>query len=177
MQTINTNNKQKGMNMLCVGLFGTCGGSKWRDSFKSRYDELKIAHFDPNKADWKPEDAVVEAKHLAEDDVILFPITNETYATGSLAETGFSILQAIRLDDRRDFVIMIQQDLVPELDNPVARKESLRARALVQQHLKKLRLKNVYVVDTLDEMFEVSVQLYEAARIHEPLGKFNPHNK
>lgn len=163
--------------MLCIGLFGTCGGSKWRDSFKNRYDDLKIAYFDPNKPDWKETDAIVEAQHLATDDVILFPVTKETYGTGSLAETGFSILQAIRLDDRRDFVIMIEQNLVPELDNQLARKESLRARALVQQHLKKLRFKNVYVVDTLDEMFEVSVQLYKAASIHEPLGKFNPHNK
>lgn len=31
--------------------------------------------------------------HIAEDSVILFPVTNETYAAGSLSETGFSILR------------------------------------------------------------------------------------
>jgi hypothetical protein len=163
--------------MLCVGLFGTCGGSKWRDDFIAKYTERGINFFNPNKPDWRPEDAVIEAEHLAEDDVILFPVTKETYGTGSLAETGFSILQAIRLDDRRDFIIMIEQDLAPELNDAVARKESLRARAIVQQHLKKLRLKNVYVVDTLEEMYAISVGLYSAAKIREPLARFNPHNK
>lgn len=161
--------------MLCIGLFGTCGNSKWRDSFMAKYNELGINYFNPNKPDWKPDDAVIEAQHLADDDVILFPVTAETYGTGSLAETGFSILQAIRLDDRRDFVIMIEQSLVPELDNLVARQESLRARAIVQQHLKKLRLRNVFVVDTLEEMFDISIQLYKAAQLKEPLAKYNPH--
>lgn len=162
--------------MLCVGLFGTCGGSKWRDDFIAKYTEAGIKFFNPNKPDWKPENAEVEAQNLAEDDVILFPVTKETYGTGSLAETGFSILQAIRLDDRRDFIIMIEQELAPELDNAVARKESLRARALVKQHLKKLRLRNVYVVDTLEEMYAISLELYKAAALREPLAKFNPHN-
>lgn len=163
--------------MLCVGLFGTCGGSKWRDDFMAKYSAQGINFFNPNKSDWKPEDAVEEAKHLADDDVILFPVTKETYGTGSLAETGFSILQAIRLDDRRDFIIMIDQSLAPELDNEVARKESLRARAIVQQHLKKLRLRNVYVVDTLEEMYSISIDLYKAAGMREPLAKYNPHNR
>ena len=149
--------------MLCVGLFGTCGGSKWRDSFMEKYKQEGIPFFNPQVNDWKPEDAVVEAKHLAEDAVILFPITSETYGTGSLAETGFSILNAIRLDDRRDFVIYIDMTLAPDLDNAVARKESLRARALVREHLKKLRLSNLYLVDSLSEMFEVSLALYRAA--------------
>lgn len=163
--------------MLTIGLFGTCGNSKWREPFKAKYTALGVNFFDPNKPDWKPEDAVEEARHLAEDDVILFPVTNETYATGSLSEVGFSILQAIRLDDRRDFVVLISQDLDPSLNDPVARKESLRARALVMQHLKKLRLKNLYVVDTLEEMLEVSIKLYEAAEIHAPLATYNPHHR
>jgi len=162
--------------MLNIGMFGTCGGSKWREPFKARYEELGISFFDPNKENWQESDAVKEAQHLAEDDVILFPITKETYGTGSLAEVGFSILQAIRLDDRRDFVVMIEQELIPELDNPTARKESLRARALVMQHLKKLRLKNIYVVDNLADMLDVSIKLFEAAKLRAPLAVYNPHN-
>lgn len=118
--------------MLTVGLFGTCGGSKWRDPFKARYEELGIKYFDPNKEDWKPEDAEEEAQHLVEDEVILFPVTGETYGSGSLSEVGFSILQAIRLDDRRDFVILIESELDEALSDETARKESLRARALVK---------------------------------------------
>jgi hypothetical protein len=118
----------------------------------------------------------VEAEHLANDEIILFPVTSETYGTGSLTEVGFSILQAIRLDDRRDFVIMIEMRLDDALDNADTRKESLRARALVLQHLKKLRLKNLYVVETLEDMLEVSLQLYQAAVLRAPLARFNPQS-
>ncbi len=165
--------------MLCIGLFGTCGGSEWRESFMADYDLDKIPYFNPQVDDWKPELADIEAEHLADDEIILFPITSETYATGSLAETGFSILQAIRLDDRRDFVIMIDKDLDQELkdENPGMAKESLRARALVLQHLKKLRLSNLYVVDNLDQMLEVSLKLYTARQLTSGLKQFNPHRK
>jgi len=160
---------------VCIGLFGTCGSSNWRDSFIENYKMMGVNYFNPNKADWKPEDAEIEAEHLATDQVILFPITSETYATGSLAEVGFSILNAIKLDDRRSFVVMIEQHLDPSLDNPVAAKESLRARALVKQHLKKLRLSNLYVVENLSQMFDVALQLHQAACITEPLKRFNAH--
>lgn len=162
--------------MLCVGLFGTCGGSKWRAQFIERYAQEGISFFNPQVEDWKPEYAVQEAEHLANDTVILFPVTSETYGTGSLAETGFSIVNALRLDDRRDFVIMIEQKLDDGLSNAEARKDSLRARALVKQHLKKLRLSNLYVVESLEEMLEVSITLYRAAEMREPLRKFNPHS-
>lgn len=162
--------------MLVVGLFGTCGGSKWRNPFMKKYEELGITCYNPQVEDWKPELAEVEAQHLAEDKVILFPVTNETYATGSLSEVGFSILNAIKLDDRRNFVVMIQKDLLPELDDPIARKESLRARALVYEHLRALRLSNLYVVETLEEMLDISIALYNAAAITFPLERFNPHN-
>lgn len=163
--------------MPTIGLFGTCGGSTWRNPFMERFQEKGIPFFNPQVDDWKPEDAINEARHLAEDPIILFPVTNETYGTGSLAETGFSIVQAIRLEDRRDFVIMVSKDLAEGLDNPVARKESLRARALVNEHLRKLRLPNVYLVDSLDEMLDISLRLYPAAALREELAIFNPHNK
>lgn len=102
-----------------------------------RYGELGIQFFNPQVEDWKPEDAEAEADHLAEDAIILFPITGETYGTGSLAETGFSALQAIKLNRHRDFVVMIERELDPALNDPAARKESLRSRALVRKHLEK----------------------------------------
>lgn len=169
--------EKKDSAVVTVGLFGTCGGSKWRVPFKERYTKEGITFFDPQVDNWEPEMATVEADHLAEDEIILFPVTGETYGTGSLAETGFSILQAIRLDDRRDFVIMVEQQLNEILDNLVARKESLRARALVKKHLEKLRLSNLFLVDTLTQMLEVSVQLYRAAVIKKSLLGFNPHRK
>lgn len=161
--------------MLCVGLFGTCGGSKWREPFMARYAQEGIAYFNPQVDDWQPENAVTEANHLAHDQIILFPVTSETYGIGSLAETDFSILNAIRLDDRRDFVILIDPDLDATLDNPALRQESLRARRLVTAHLHQLRLANLYLVESLDDMLAVSVALFRAATLREPLKKFNPH--
>jgi len=151
---------------LCIGLFGTCGKSTWRQPFMEVYKEKGIEFFNPQVDDWKPELAVIEAEHLANDSIILFPVTNETYATGSLAETGFSILNAIKLESRRDFVIMIDQTLTPDLvkDNPVAAKESIRARALVQQHLLKLNFDNVYIVSTFSSMMDVSLKLWEVSK-------------
>lgn len=162
--------------MLTVGLFGTCGKSRWREAFIKKYQEESIPFFNPQVEAWTAENALLEAEHLANDEIIVFPITSETYGTGSLSEVGFSILQAIKLDERRDFVIMIEQKLDDNLSDLVARKESLRARALVSQHLKKLHLKNIYVVSSLEEMLSVSIQLYRAAQIRSPLSRFNPHN-
>lgn len=165
------------MSIVTVGMFGTCGTSTWRKAFIERYQKEGIEFFNPQVDDWNEAFAVEEARHLAEDAVILFPITSETYACGSLAESGFSIAQALRLDDRRDVIVMIDQKLDENLDDAVARKESLRARSLVKQHLKKQRLQNVYVVDTLEEMLEVSITLYKIAKEREPLSRFNAHNK
>lgn len=180
--------------MLCVGLFGTCGGSRWREeNIIPYYDELGIKWYNPQVDDWDPSMAEEEAEHLANDAIILFPVTSETYAFGSLAETGFSMLNAIGLDDRREFVIYIAQS-IDEIDpkgnklddrfledgseNHASKaKDSMRTRALVKQHLKKLRLPNVYIVDSLEEMREVSIQLWEATKIRYPLRKLNPHRK
>jgi len=155
----------------CIGLFGTCGKSTWRKPFIDTYKQSSITYFNPQVDDWKPENAIEEASHLAEDSIILFPITSESYGTGSLAETGFSILNAIKLEDRRDIVIFIDQKLDDELvkDNPLAAKESLRARALVKQHLKKLNLSNLYYVESLDAMLKLSVELYHIAVAKEKL--------
>ena len=160
---------------LCIGLFGTCGGSTWRNGFIEKYNELGINFFNPQKDGWTPEDAEVEAEHLADDSLILFPVLSETYGLGSLAETGFSVAQAMRLDDRRDFVILVDPKPSDELaSNAALYKESTRNRALVKAHLKKLNLPNVYVVDTLDEMLDVSVALYKASESTWKYRKFNP---
>lgn len=163
------------MNKNCIGLFGTCGSSTWRNEFMKKFVERGIEFFNPQVPDWKPEFAEVEAEHLASDQIILFPVTDETYATGSLAESGFSILNAIKLDDRRDFVIMISPDLKQSLkdENPTAAKESLRARALVKQHLKKCNFSNLYVVENLEQMLEVSITLWESHQVRNKVREFS----
>jgi hypothetical protein len=158
-----------------VGLFGTCGKSLWRDDFISMYESEGIVYYNPKVDDWQPEMAQLEADHLANDSVILFPVTSEEYSIGSLSEVGFSVLNAIRLDDRRDFVIMIDQKLDADLTDKAMCKASLTARALVHQHVLKMRLSNLYVVDNLTDMLKVSVALYKSNEIRESVSKFIVH--
>ena len=162
-----------------IGLFGTCGRSTWRDDFISIYESEELEFYNPLKVDWNPEDVVEEAKHLAEDEIILFPITSETYGLGSLAEVGFSILNAIRIDNSRFFVILIDDDVIEELknENPALAKESKRNRALVKNHLSKLLLSNLYIVDNMEDLLQCSIVLYQAAIAKNLVSKFNPHAK
>ncbi|MFM9500521.1 hypothetical protein ACKI1Q_44055, partial [Streptomyces galilaeus] len=78
-----------------------------------------------------------------------------------------------------DFVLYIENDLVDDLkpaedekDTPKAAlyKESLRARRLVLAHMKKLRLGNVYIAESLDQMKEISKVLYSAAQTKETIA-------
>jgi len=161
--------------MLCIGLFGTCGNSEWRNSFIEQYEKKDIKYFNPQVKDWNPELAEIEAQHLVDDDIILFPVTNETSGLGSLAETGYSIMQAINTNVNRSVVIMIDKDVSENLhqSDPTVAKESVRARALVRAHLSKIKRGNIYIVDSLKDMFEISLQLYEA---HSILEKINKHS-
>jgi hypothetical protein len=148
-----------------IGLFGTCGTSTWRDPFIARYQQNGINYFNPKVESWTPECADIEKRHLKSDQIILFPVTGETYGTGSLGETGFSALSvvlSIMERPNRYVVIMIEKDMDPKLkdENPVAWKESVRARKLVLAHLSELKHPNVFVVDSFDQMMELSLELY-----------------
>ena len=100
------------MDYLTIGLFGTCGKTIWRKRFVEIYDGLGINYFNPQVEEWTPDSAELEAEHLANDKIVLFPITHETYGIGSLTELGFGILNSIKLENRRDFVILIEDTLM-----------------------------------------------------------------
>ena len=153
------------MNNVCIGLFGTCGSSTWRKDFITVYEPKGINFYNPQVVEWKPEDAAIEAEHLVNDDIVLFPVTAETYGTGSLAETGFSIMRAVRSAENR-FVVVFVDPKVDEVlvgENPATAKESMRSRALVLAHLKKVNHPNVFLVNSLADMLELSVKLYGVA--------------
>lgn len=148
-------------------MFGTCGDSTFRqDLFIPEYDRLDVTYFNPQVDDWRPELADIEADHLAYDMVQTWPVLSSTYGTGSLAETGFSIASSLRTESPLPkFVLpMIEQDLDPDLDDEVARTESLRSRRLVAAHLEKSPSPNVFIVDSLEEMLEKSIILYGVAQ-------------
>jgi hypothetical protein len=159
----------------CIGLFGTCGGSSWRTPFMTAYDQRGYCYFNPQVEEWDPSCAEIEAKHLADDELILFPVTAETYGLGSLGEIGFSVMSAIKLDDRRDLVVLIEAKPDESLKDDPRFIESVKMRALIKQHLRKLRLTNVYLVETMGEMLELSLVLYDNALRVKPYKKFNPH--
>jgi hypothetical protein len=175
---MNTSSKTSLSESLTIGLFGTCGSSTFRKNWIKQYIGMGIDFYNPQKGvgEWKEEDAKEEAHHLANDGIILFPVTSEEYSLGSLSEIGFSILNAIRLDERRDFVVYISDTLDDHLNDPTLRKESLKARALVGQHLLKLRLSNLYIVNSLNQMFAISLELHKIAQVRSLLSKFRPRN-
>lgn len=146
---------------ITIGLFGTCGKSTWREPFIKKYTDLGISYFNPQVEQWDPIRAENEAKHLTTDDIILLPVTSESYGLGSLSEIGFSIIQTVKADDMRYFVLLADDKLSPELDNELVRNESLRARALVNAHMKEVKAPNIFIVKSLEEMLELSLKLYE----------------
>ncbi len=159
-----------------TGLFGTCGESTFRERlFIPAYNQLGIDYFNPQVADWVPELADIESDHLAHDVVQCWPVLGSTYGMGSLAEQGYSIASSLRAPSPLPkFIIpMIEMVLDDRLDDPVARRESQRARQLAATHLANNASPNVFVVSSLDEMLEVSITLYGVAKALVELGRAN----
>jgi hypothetical protein len=157
------------LNPRTVGLFGTCGGSTWRNSFIRLLEANDIAYFNPQlpEGTWTPEMADVEAWHLANDKLILFPVTDETFAFGSLAETGFSIQSALSLTSNRFVMLYIAPDVSDALkaSDPPQAEASRRARKLALAHLAKVSNPNVFVAKSLEDMLSKTLRLYAALEI------------
>lgn len=67
------------------GLFGTVNSS-WRTRFIKYFEENNIPYFNPNKKEWKPEDALEEAKNLDSNETLLFSILDNEYGIASVFE-------------------------------------------------------------------------------------------
>ncbi len=146
----------------CVGLFGTCDNIRWRDPFMAEYDRQGVRYFNPVVENWTPGCIPEEKRHLEEDAIVLFPILGESYGQGSLSELGFGPLRALATNRFRSFIVLIDDDLVERLNDEGRRKDSIRSRKMVKAYLRGLGLPNVYLVDTLPEMLELSLTLYRA---------------
>jgi len=156
--------KQQGL--ITVGLFGTCGGSQWRAPFIELFEKKGISFFNPVVPNWNDSFAAIEAEHLVEDEIVLFPVTDETTGFGSLAESGYSIAQALRSNSERFVLIYIAPNVNEALQvaDPAQAKESKKARALALAHIKRqaLTFPNVYVVDSMDKMLSITEPLHTA---------------
>lgn len=131
----------------------------------SKYKELGIEYFNPMVDDWHAGMVPLEAKHLAEDEVVLFPILGWSYAEGSLSEMVFGPLKAMRQNMNRSFVFYVENTLHERLTDPDRCKASLRSRNLVLGHLEQAAASNIYVVKSIEEMLNVSIQVYQAHKI------------
>ena len=157
--------------MLCIGLFGTCDNNRWRDPFVKEYESQGIQCFNPMVDDWHPGLVPLEAQHLAEDEIILFPVLGWSYGEGSLSELGFGPLRAMRQNMNRSFIFLIETTLHERLTDPDRCKASLRSRKLVLGHLAEVAAPNIYVVNSLDQMLQTSIDLWS---IHQKLAKLAP---
>lgn len=152
----------------CVGMFGTCGESTFRqDLLIPAYEAAGVTYYNPQVGvgEWGPEMADIEADHLAFDVVQTWPVTGETYAIGTLAEQGFSVASTMRAESPfpKFIVPMVELTLSPELTDQQLRKESIRARKLITAHFEKSSAPNVFLTRTLEEMRDVSIAVYGAA--------------
>jgi len=130
----------------CIGLFGTCGNSTWRTGFIKKYEELGISYFNPQVPEWDPSCAANEARHLADDDILIYPILSETYGIASLAESGYAVAQALKPGSIRHILLFVESEVNDQLKekNPQLADESRRARHLVIAHLDELKLPTVH---------------------------------
>lgn len=152
----------------CVGLFGVCAETTWRAEVAiPALEAAAIPYYNPQLAPgaWHPGCLDAERWHLANDPVVLFPVTSDSYGQGSLAELGFSVLRAV--DDNPGVVVaVIDLELDPALDDPARREDSLRSRRLVRAHLAGRTGAALHLVDTVGEMVEVGIEAWRAYAAH-----------
>jgi len=149
----------------CIGLFGTCDGSKWRAAFIDEYDERNIPWFNPDAGDnWHPGMVDDENRHLNQDSIILFPVLGQSLGTGSLGEIGFSVLNVVRNvsnGSNQSLIVLIDEECTDSRKTQDMRKESNRGRELVRTKMADINHPNIFLVDTLVQMKEISLRLWE----------------
>lgn len=120
-----------------VFLMGTAGNSTWRKAFEDRLEAEGLNYFNPVKPNWTPDDAAIEAEALADSSAIVLIVTTDTDSFGSLAEIGFTILNAVlgAFQNGQQVFLCVEQYTG---DEAKAHDASKRTRDLVLAHLEKL---------------------------------------
>ena len=151
---------------ITIGLFGTCDNVPWRVPFMEKYNELGVKYFNPDAGDnWHPGMIEEENYYLNNAEIVLFPILKESLGSGSLGEIGFSVQNVLRniQNGKRQFLIaLIDDDCTDERKTDDEIKRSIKDRKLVKSKLKKnVSCPVITLVNTLDDMMELSMDLYE----------------
>ncbi len=150
---------------VTIGMFGTCDNIPWRIPFIEEYDKQGMKWFNPDAGDnWHPGLIELENYYLNNAEIILFPILSESLGSGSLGEVGFSVQNVLRniQNGKRQFLIaLIDDDCTDERKTDEERKRSIKDRKLVKSKLKeKVSCPVITVVNTLDEMMQLSLELH-----------------
>jgi len=148
-----------------IGLFGTCGASRWREPFVERYTTLGIPFYNPQVAEWTPACAEAENEHFRSDAILLYPVTAETTGFGSLAEVGLAVAEIERSNLRgpltaaRELLVYIDPDCTDPKANEIQIRDSRRTRTLVTSKLPAYVGPHIQVCTSLDDMLARSVRL------------------
>jgi hypothetical protein len=150
-------------NKSVVGLFGTCDNIAWRDIFIEQFKALTINYFNPMVDDWDPSFVDIENHHFQHDSIILFPVLGESLGLGSLGEIGFSInnvITNINNGHNQKLVVLIDDECTDASKPKEQRDLSNKTRVLVKSKLLLISHPNIFVIDTLDQMLDMVIKLY-----------------
>lgn len=133
-----------------VGLFGTCGSSKWRAPIMTQLDLVGIKYFNPVVEDWTPECRANEVHHASTDKVIVTVITGETEGVGSLAELGWMALGA---KERGQYLVIFIEDHPDKSNNKV--------RDLVRKYIidAEESMPQLYLVNSVEEIVPTVIDI------------------
>ena len=102
------------MDNLCIGLFGTCGGSNWRDAYLLWSKFVGVDIFDPQNLPSLPPSrqdrcaAVIEneIQHLNSDPILMFKITGKPTSLINLQEI------LVKIQNPTQFVVILIENLL-----------------------------------------------------------------
>ncbi len=149
-----------------VGLFGTCGGSHWREDVAIPIlEKAGVNFFNPVVDDWNEEAMKNEARHAASDQVVMVVITGETTAVASMAESGWIALQGYI---RGQKLIVVLQDM-PESDLPTKDEKGgqfrpNKTRNLLRQHIASLPTQlsgTVFLFDDIELATKMAIEIVQ----------------
>jgi hypothetical protein len=116
-----------------IGLFGTCGDSKWREEIAIPIlQSMGVEYFNPVVANWTAECAENEVRHATTDRVLMLVITGETTGIASMAESGW---QALMASNNGQALVFVLQDMPPSDEEKALRIN--KTRNLLRQYAKK----------------------------------------
>lgn len=147
-----------------VGLFGTCGKSKWREEMAIPIlEEEGVSYFNPVVEDWNEEARENEAHHMMHDYVIMLVITGETSGITSMAESGWMAFQSHLRHGQT--LILVLEDMVEDPGSFVDATSINKTRDLIRKYAKKITSKkldrpSIKICETVEEATRLAVNLF-----------------